>query len=216
MKRPLFAGLERADSVALDPHKWLYTPVDCGCLLLRDPAQARAAWTATEGADYIKIFEQADAETFAFFDYGPELSRRFRALKLWLLLRYYGVPRLAAAIADDCALAAYMAEQIAAATHFELSAPVELSICCFRYVPPETRRALAGAAAHERARIEVELNELNERIVSAVQRGGRAYVSNAVLRGRFYIRACVVNFRTTRRDIDQTLDIIRAAAQACA
>jgi len=212
-KRALFNGLERADSVALDPHKWLYTPVDCGCLLLREPARARAAWALDAGADYIKIFEQTDEESFAFFDYGIELSRRFRALKLWLLLRYYGVPRIAAAIADDCALAAYMAEQIEACEDFELLAPVELSICCFRYVPPDVRRALIEADDATRARIGTELNELNERIVHAVQRGGRAYISNAVLRGRFALRACIVNFRTTRRDIDLTLDIIRDAAR---
>ncbi|HEX8178140.1 MAG TPA: pyridoxal-dependent decarboxylase [Pyrinomonadaceae bacterium] len=213
-KRPLFAGLERADSVALDPHKWLYTPVDCGCLLLREPQRARAAWTAeVAGADYIKIFEQAADETFAFFDYGIELSRRFRALKLWLLLRYYGVARLAAAIADDSALAAYMAEQITRAADFELLAPVELSICCFRYVPEELRRARDAADGERRAQIEAELNRLNEQIVYAVQRGGRAYISNAVLRGHFALRACIVNFRTTRRDIDLTLDIIRDAAR---
>ncbi len=214
-KRSLFAGLEHADSVALDPHKWLYTPVDCGCLLLREPALARAAWTAVAGADYIKIFEQTAAESFAFFDYGVELSRRFRALKLWLLLRYYGVPRIAAAIADDNALAAYMAQQIDGAADFELLAPVELSICCFRYVPAAVRRALAKADTDTRARLEAELNELNERIVPAVQRGGQAYISNATLRGRFALRACIVNFRTTRHDIDLTLDIIRAAARTC-
>jgi len=124
------------------------------------------------------------------------------------------VPRLAAAIADDCALAAYMAERVAAAEDFELLAPVELSICCFRYVPPRMRHALAEADAAECRRVEAELNDLNERIVSAVQRGGRAYLSNAVLRGRFALRACVVNFRTTRRDIDATLDIVRDAAHA--
>ena len=212
-KRSLFAGLARADSVTLDPHKWLYTPLDCGCLLLREPQLARAAWTQIEGAEYIRIFEESDDESFAFFDYGTELSRRFRALKLWLLLRYYGVPRLAAAIAEDNALAAYMAEQIERADDFELLAPVELSICCFRYVPVQMARALTQADAATRARLEGELNHLNERIVHAVQRGGRAYISNAILRGRFALRACIINFRTTRGDIDLTLDIIREAAQ---
>ena len=212
-KRPLFTGLARADSVTLDPHKWLYTPLDCGCLLLREPQLARAAWTQIEGAEYIKIFEQSDDESFAFFDYGTELSRRFRALKLWLLLRYYGVPRLAAAIAEDNALAAYMAEQLERADDFELLAPVQLSICCFRYLPVQARRALTQADEATRARMEGELNQLNERIVRAVQRGGRAYISNAILRGRFALRACIINFRTTRRDIDLTLDIIREAAQ---
>src|SRR5438045_579027 len=140
------------------------------------------AWTTDAGADYIKIFEQTDEESFAFFDYGIELSRRFRALKLWLLLRYYGVPRIAAAIADDCALAQYMAERIEAAEDFELLAPVELSVCCFRYVPLDVRRARLSADDAERSRIEIALNELNERITHAVQRGGRGYSSNRVLR----------------------------------
>jgi aromatic-L-amino-acid decarboxylase len=214
-KRPLFDGLAEADSVTLDPHKWLYTPIDCGCLLLREPQHARAAWTQVEGADYIKILEQSDEESFAFFDYGIELSRRFRALKLWLLLRYYGVRRLSAAIAEDIALAAYMAERVEAAEDFELLAPVELSICCFRYVPAEIRRALVTAGADGRRQMEHELNKLTERIVHAVQRGGRAYISNAILRGRFALRACIINFRTTRHDIDLTLQVIREAAQAC-
>ncbi|MCA1566598.1 MAG: aminotransferase class V-fold PLP-dependent enzyme [Acidobacteria bacterium] len=211
-KRTLFAGLTEADSVALDPHKWLYTPVDCGCLLFRDAAQVRAAWAGSE-ADYIKIFEETEEESFAFFDYGVELSRRFRALKIWLLLRYYGARAIAAAITEDNELAAYFGACVEAAEDFELLAPVELSICCFRYVPPGARLRLASAGEAERARIEGELDELNGRILRAVQRGGRAYVSNASLRGRFALRACIVNFRTTRRDIEATFDIIRDAAR---
>ncbi|HZH29457.1 MAG TPA: aminotransferase class V-fold PLP-dependent enzyme [Pyrinomonadaceae bacterium] len=211
-KRALFVGIDAADSLALDPHKWLYTPVDCGCLLFRDAARVRAAWAGSE-ADYIKIFEETEAESFAFFDYGVELSRRFRALKIWMLLRYYGARRIAAAISEDNALAAYFGAQVVASEDFELLAPVELSICCFRYVPPEVRRQIAGADAALRARLEAEVDELNGRILLAVQRGGRAYVSNASLRGRFALRACIVNFRTTRPDIDATLDIVRAAAR---
>ena len=211
-KRMLFAGIEEADSVALDPHKWLYAPVDCGCLLFRDPQRAHAAWTGSE-ADYIKIFAETEMESFAFFDYGMELSRRFRALKIWMMLRYYGAARVAAAISEDNRLASYFAAAIEAAEDFELLAPVELSICCFRYVPPDWKNAWAQGGEDERARLERELNQLNERIMRAVQRGGRAYVSNANLRGRFALRACIVNFRTTRRDVDATLEIIRAAAR---
>ena len=214
-KRPLFTGLNRADSVTLDPHKWLYTPIDCGCLLLRESQRARTAWSEIEGADYIKILEESGDESFAFFEYGPELSRRFRALKLWMLLRYYGLPRLAAAIAEDCALAAYMAEKIKQAEDFELLAPVELSVCCFRYLPNGAARDLTNADEKTQVKVEAELNKLNERIVHAVQHGGRAYISNAILRGRFALRACIINFRTTRHDIDLTLDIIREAARAC-
>jgi len=196
-KRPLFHGLARADSVSLDPHKWLYVPLDSGCLLFRDEATARAAFSFDE-ADYIKIHEQDEQESFAFWNYGPELSRRFRALKIWATLRYYGMRRIAAAISEDIALANYLGQCVERADDFELLAPVELSICCFRYVP---------AALHSQP--DSELDELNSRIMNTIQRGGRAYVSSATLNGRFALRACITNFRTTRADIDATLEIIR-------
>ena len=198
-KRSLFEGLTRADSVSLDPHKWLYVPLDSGCLLFRDEATARAAFSFDE-ADYIKVHEQDEQESFAFWNYGPELSRRFRALKIWVTLRYYGSRRIAAAISEDMALAAYMAECVEKAEDFELLAPVELSICCFRYVPPSLR-----------SRADSELDELNSRIMNLIQRAGRAYVSNATLNGKFALRACITNFRTTRADIKATLEIIREA-----
>jgi len=198
-KTELFAGLERADSVSLDPHKWLFVPVDAGCLLFRDPAAASAAFS-TEDADYIKVHGLAEDAAFAYWDYGVELSRRFRALKVWLTLGYYGVRRLAEAISDDNSLAAYLGELVTQADDFELSAPVELSICCFRYVPPE----LAGD--------DDELNKLNEQIMAGVQKGGRAYLSNATVNGKFALRACITNFRTTKADIEQTVQVVRDAA----
>ena len=195
-KKHLFGGLERADSVSLDPHKWLYVPVDAGCLLLRDSLAASAAFS-TEDADYIKTHGYSDEEAFAFWDYGVELSRRFRALKVWLTLQYYGTRRIAEAISDDISLAAYLGEVVSKADDFELLTPVELSICCFRYVPPGAR--------------EEELDRLNERIMERVQKGGRAYISNATVNGRFALRACITNFRTTKSDIEETVDAIRAA-----
>jgi len=211
-KRGLFQGLKRADSVALDPHKWLYAPIDCGCLLLRDRAQARHAFAASE-ADYIKVHEEGDEESFAFWDYGVELSRRFRALKIWLMLRYYGTRRVSEAIAHDCALAQYLAELVDAAEDFELLAPVDLSICCFRYLPRRMREKLQSAIqGDERTRINAELDEINAALMHSVQRGGRAYLSNVTLRGCYGLRACITNFRTTRDDIRQTLEIVRDAA----
>ena len=211
-KRPLFRGLERADSVSLDPHKWLYVPIDSGCLLFRDEAQARAAFSF-DSADYIKVHEQNADEAFAFWNYGPELSRRFRALKIWLTLRYYGVRRIAAAISEDNALAAYLGKQVEAAPDFELLAAPELSICCFRYVPPSLQDRLRMRQT-DAAAIDAELDQLNTNIMNVVQRGGRAYFSSATIRGKFALRACITNFRTTRADIDQTLEIIRDAARA--
>ena len=198
-KSAQFAGLERADSVSLDPHKWLYVPVDAGCLLFRDAAAAVAAFS-TEEADYIKVHGLTEDAAFAYWDYGVELSRRFRALKVWLTLGYYGARRLAAAIEEDISLAAYLGEMVSQAEDFELLAPVELSICCFRYVP---RRQLN----------EEEVNRLNERIMAAVQQGGRAYLSNATVNGKFALRACITNFRTTKADVEQTLEVVRDAAK---
>jgi glutamate/tyrosine decarboxylase-like PLP-dependent enzyme len=209
-KRALFKGIEEADSISLDPHKWLYTPLGAGCLLFREPGRARAAYAATEEG-YIKVFEREEAEAFAFWNYGTELSRPFRALKVWATLSFYGARRVGAAIEEDCATAAYMAERVRAADDFELLAPVTLGICCFRYVPADARLELEDEGKREE--LNARLDNLNERVMHRVQRGGEAYVSNAVLRGRFALRASVTNYRTTRRDIDLTLDSIRRAAR---
>jgi glutamate/tyrosine decarboxylase-like PLP-dependent enzyme len=211
-KKAHFAGLERADSVSLDPHKWLYVPVDAGCLLFRDEAAARATFSAAD-ADYIKVHGHTNDEAFAFWDYGVELSRRFRALKIWLTLRYYGVRRIAEAISEDNSLAEYLAAVVQKAEDLELLAPVELSICCFRYVPADLQARLQTAAEAERTAINHELDRLNESVMSAVQGGGKAYLSNATIHGRFALRVCITNFRTTRADIDQTVEIVRAAAR---
>ncbi|MBV9924381.1 MAG: aminotransferase class V-fold PLP-dependent enzyme [Acidobacteria bacterium] len=205
-KRALFDGIEEADSVSLDPHKWLYTPLGCGCLLFREPERARAAFAGTEEG-YIKVFEREEAEAFAFWDYGTELSRPFRALKVWATLSYYGAERIAAAIEGDCRVAEYMAERVGASADFELLAPVTLGICCFRYVPEAARRELEDEGRREETN--ARLDNLNERVMQRVQRGGEAYVSNAVLRGRFALRASITNYRTTRKDIDTTLEVIR-------
>lgn len=199
-KKHLFRGLERADSVSLDPHKWLYVPVDAGCLLFRDPKPVKTTFS-TEDADYIKVHGHSDDEAFAYWDYGVELSRRFRALKVWLTLSYYGVRRIAQAVSDDIALAAYMGELVFGAEDFELLAPVELSICCFRYIPAGWKTS------------DPRLDRLNERIMSRVQTSGRAYLSNATINGRFALRACITNFRTTKSDIELMLDAIREAAR---
>lgn len=199
-KKDLFAGLERADSVSLDPHKWLYVPVDAGCLLFRDSVTAATPFS-TEDADYIKLHGHADDAAFAYWDYGVELSRRFRALKVWLTLGYYGARRLAEAVSKDISLATYLGELVSKANDFELLAPVELSICCFRYVPQKLRGN------------DDELNRLNEQIMAAVQKGGRAYLSNATVKGKFALRACITNFRTTKADIEQTIEVVRDAAR---
>jgi aromatic-L-amino-acid/L-tryptophan decarboxylase len=192
--RPLFAGIELADSLALDPHKWLYVPIDCGALLVRDPAAAAKAFGGGAG-DYVRVLAGEETESFAFWEHGLELSRRFRALKIWMTLRYYGARQIAATIAEDIAVAAYLADVVRAADDLELLAGPGLSICCFRHVP-------AGMG-------DVELDRHNERLLEALQRDGHVYLSNATVDGRLALRACITNFRTTRGDVDRTVKTVR-------
>lgn len=203
--RPLFAGLQDADSIALDPHKWLYLPADCGCLIYRDAAAARPAFSLD--ADYTRVMEREPDEAFAFWDYGPELSRRFRALKVWMVLAHAGARVLGEAIEANLECARHLARTVEASADFELLAPVELSIFCFRYVP-KALRSSTRSEAQERA-----LDQLNERVLLAVQQGGRSYLSNASVHGRFALRGCVLNYRTTRADMETLLDDVRLAAQ---
>jgi glutamate/tyrosine decarboxylase-like PLP-dependent enzyme len=191
----LLAGLEAADSVTLDPHKWLYAPLDVGCVLFRD-ARAPLASFSNRG-DYAAVFEAGERESYAFFDHGPELSRRFRALKVWLILKYHGAERIGRRIAEEMDLARYLANRLQNEDETELLAPVETSIVCFRYVPMHMR---FGAGLDDAA-----VDALNQDLLLAMQRAGKVYLSNARLRGRFALRACLINFRTTRADIEATV-----------
>ena len=193
--RHLFEGIGEADSVALDPHKWLYLPMGCGCVLYRDPAAARAAFS--ENAEYTRVMGLEQDEAFVFWDYGPELSRPFRSLDLWLLVKSVGARALGEAIQENIACAKYFEELVRDADDFEMLAPVELSIFCFRYRP----RGFTG-----------DLDALNERVMLALQRGGSSYVSNARIGGKFALRGCVLNYRTTRRDMEILLDDVRRSA----
>jgi glutamate/tyrosine decarboxylase-like PLP-dependent enzyme len=199
--RKLFAGIERADSIALDPHKWLYLPVDVGCVIYRAPEIARTAFA--HEAEYTRIIgEQAD-DAFAFWDYGPELSRRFRALKVWMLLKGVGLGALGEAIESNLACARHLESMVRASDDFEMAAPVELSIFCFRYVPVRLRNESSQA-----------IDAFNERLLVALQRDGSSYLSNATLSGRFALRGCVLNYRTTLRDMEILLDDLRRVARS--
>ena len=187
-----FAGMELADSVSLDPHKWLYQPLDCGCLLFRDSAQARHTFSFT--GDYAKSLQEDPLEDFAFFDESLELSRRFRALKLWLSLRYHGLASFRQQIENDLDCAERLASLVDADPEIELLVPVTLSAVCFHYVPS------AGSLNA------TQLDDLNLRILRDVQRRGRVYVSNATIHGKFALRACIVNHRTTAAGVEAVID----------
>jgi aromatic-L-amino-acid/L-tryptophan decarboxylase len=196
-QRERFRGMERADSLAIDAHKWLYVPVDCSALLVHDVAATARASRGTAG-EYVRVLDADDDEAFAFWDHGLELSRRFRALELWMTLRFYGARRLVEAIEHDIAMATHLAALVQQSSDFELLSPPSLSICTFRHVP---------VGMHED-----QLDAHNEELLAAAQRDGRVYVSNAAIGGRFALRACVTNFRTTTADIERTIDVLRDVA----
>jgi glutamate/tyrosine decarboxylase-like PLP-dependent enzyme len=178
-----FSGLSRADSLSLDPHKWLYQPTGCGCLLYRDRNAARKAFA--HSGEYAKTLSEDPVEGFSFFEESIELSRPFRALNLWLSLRYHGLHAFQESIREDLQLAQRLAEQIDAELRLERLAPVALSAVCFRY--------LGGGNG--------DMNSLNRAILTNVVKRGRVYISNALIHDQFALRACVVNHRSTEADV---------------
>ena len=187
-------GLALADSVAVDPHKWLYAPLEAGCALVRS-RQALADTFSYHPAYY--RFDASDATNF--HELGPQNSRGFRALKVWLALRQAGRRGYERMIADDIALARALHGFVAANEELE-AFTLGLSIATFRFVPkgfvPRTEED------------EIYLNALNTELLTRLQASGEAYLSNAVVSGKFLLRACVVNFRTTLADVEAIPEIV--------
>ena len=185
---PDLRGLSEADSVAVDPHKWLYAPLEAGCALVRDPERLRAAFS------YHPPYYHFEEETLNFVDYGPQNSRSFRALKVWLALRQAGAAGYRQMIGDDMRLSRVMAEAVEAEPELELVTQA-LSIATFRFVPADLRARAAEPRVLE------YLNDLNQRLLAGSQQGGETFVSNAVIDGRYVLRACIVNFHTEIADV---------------
>jgi len=192
------APLHKVDSLSLDPHKWLFVPVDTGCVLVRDASALRRAFAYT--ADYVNVVASPDMSDYAFWDYGPELTRRFRALKIWMTLKTYGLRAIGAAIERDIMLARRLAALVERSEDFELLAPVPLSIVCFRHT---------GAGRNVQP---ASLNAFNRELMLRVQREGHTYLSNAMIDERFALRACIVNHRTREEDLTALLEELRRCA----
>jgi glutamate/tyrosine decarboxylase-like PLP-dependent enzyme len=189
-----FVGMSRADSISLDAHKWLYQPLDCSVLLYRDAEIARRTFAFS--AEYVKTVSDDPVEGFAFFEQTIELSRRFRALKLWLSLRYHGLGAFRAAIAENLAQARLLADLVDAEPSLELLAPVELSAVCFRWTEAEIDT----------------LNDRNEAILDDVNQTGHVWLSNASVRGSVGLRVCITNHRTTEQDVHRIVEEVLASA----
>jgi aromatic-L-amino-acid/L-tryptophan decarboxylase len=191
--RPQLAGIERADSIAFDPHKWLYIAQSAGGVLVRDLQHLADAYQVH--AAYVWQDRERTGAGISLGELGPQYSRGFQALKVWLSLLAHGSAAYARRISHDAELARYMAARVEERPELELAAPVGLSICCFAYVP-------GRPAPMEYA------SRLNERIMTELQLDGRVYISNAILGDRFVLRACFVNHRTEADDVDTVLDVV--------
>ncbi|MES1259798.1 MAG: pyridoxal-dependent decarboxylase [Gemmatimonadota bacterium] len=194
--RPLFQGIERADSVALDPHKWLYTPHSGGMIVVRNMQMLADAFAIDPS--YVHDDKSVTGRGPDLFTLGPQFSRGFHALKIWVSLLAHGWSAYQRRIAHDVALARYLHDRVATHAELEVIGPApKLSIACFRYVPRELRYDPAAGAY---------LNRLNEQLMIELQVDGSVFPSNVVLDGKFALRACIVNFRTEAGDVDRLLD----------
>jgi len=186
-QKALVRGMERADSLAFDLHKWMYVPYEVGCALVRWPEQHRATFVSP--ADYLAHLGRGlPAGPIWFSEYGVQLSRGFRALKVWMSLKEHGVAKYGRLVEQNCEQAKYLEALVEKEPDLELMAPVSLNIVCFRYAPRGVEDAKADA--------------VNEEILYGLQESGTAVPSSTLLRGRFALRVCICNHRTRREDLD--------------
>lgn len=188
--RPLFKGIEQADSMVLNPHKWLFTPFDLSILYTRRPEILRRSLTLSEVPSYLRVAQADRALNFA--DYTLPLGRRFRSLKLWFVLRYYGREGIRRVLREHIRLAQTLAGWIREDPHFELSAPVPFSLVCFRF---------KGS------------NEENRALFDRINASGTAFLSSAELHGKFVLRWAIGNMGTTERDIRETWEMVKVLAK---
>jgi aromatic-L-amino-acid/L-tryptophan decarboxylase len=195
---PRYAGLDRADSLVLDPHKWLSVPVECGAVFVRDGRLLRDTFSLVP--PYLRTEEGKGFGGAPWLsEYGFQQTRGFRALKLWMVLQHLGRRGIARQVTRHVALARRLAAAVDAAPELERLAPVELSIVCFRYVPASQRGDDAA------------LDALNKRVMEHLQTDGEVFVTNTTVRGRFALRACVLHYATVEADIDALVAAVRRA-----
>ena len=193
-------AIAMADSIAVDPHKWLYAPVEAGCAMVRRRDDLLRAFS------YHPSYYHFDHSVTNYFDYGPQNSRGVRALKVWLALRQVGASGYLQMIAEDMQLSRHLFALVQQHAEFEAMTQ-HLSIATFRYVPRDLQ------AASRTAETESYLQKLNEDLLTRIERSGEAFLSHAMVDGRFALRACIVNFRTSRADIEALLPLIARHGQ---
>ncbi len=191
--RWVLAGAENADSIVVNPHKWLFVPMDCSALYVRDPESLRRAFSLVP--EFLRTPEESVRN---YMDYGLQLGRRFRALKLWFVLRYFGAEGLRERLREHVALAQEFAGWVNAEPDWEVLAPHPFSVVCFRYAP--------------RGCTEQDLNAVNSGIMDAVNATGEVFLSHTKLEERFALRLAIGNLRTTRDDVAAAWELLRGMA----
>ncbi|MFT4664146.1 MAG: aromatic-L-amino-acid decarboxylase [Gammaproteobacteria bacterium] len=198
--RPLFKGIEHADSITFDPHKWLYMPQSASCVLFRNMNQPEAAFVIDD--DYVYEDKEATKSGIDFSDFGPQWSRGFAALKIWFSLLAHGKEAFSKRISHDIKLVNYFAKMVQKHDKFELMTKPSLSICTFRYKPKEIPDF---SSLEEKANY---LDEINKDVLLAIQLDGKFFPSSASLNGQFVLRICIVNYRTEANHLIDLLDLL--------
>jgi aromatic-L-amino-acid decarboxylase len=196
--------MERADSIVVNPHKWLFTPVDCSVLFVRDLALLKSAFSLVP--EYLRT---AETGVTNLMDLGVQLGRRFRSLKLWMVIRAFGVEGLRERIREHCAMARWLAGAVEATPGFELVAPVPFSTVCFRACLEGGGEEPADPA--DRAN-PADIDRFNEKLLAAINAAGPFLLSHTVLQGRYTVRVAIGNLRTTRADVEELWALVRASA----
>ena len=191
------SGIERADSITLDPHKWLYVPFECGCLMAKNPRKLFDTYSIFP--EYLKDV-RAKGEEINFADYGEQLTRYNRAIKVWVSVNYFGLDAIRSAIQKCMDLAKRAESLVNRSATLEVLSPAELGIFCFRARP-------AGVSDAK------ELDELNERILNAVVAEGKYFISSTRLNGAYSLRICVLGYRTNESDIDGLMESVERLAK---
>jgi aromatic-L-amino-acid decarboxylase len=199
-KRWALAGCERADSIVMNPHKWLFVPIDCSAFYCRHPDVMKQAFSLVP--EYLRTPEEDHVRNF--MDYGIQLGRRFRALKLWMVMRAFGTEGLRQHLRAHIALAESFRGWIEASPDFELLAPVPFSVVCFRHRPP---------GLLDNGETEAYLNQLNERLLESVNATGEVFLSHTQLNGRFTLRLAIGNLRTTEAHVRRAWELLQQHAQ---
>jgi aromatic-L-amino-acid decarboxylase len=210
-KRSLYKGLEEADSITLDPHKWLFIPYECGCVLAREPEKLRRAFSIT--APYLRGMLPTAYTGLDFLEYGPQMSRGFNALKVWMTLKHYGVQGYRQLLSQSIRCAEHLDQLVRASPDFEALHKPNLFIYSFRYAPQHYRE-ISSRSSEARDAINAHLDKLNQQMADQIQASGAAFIMTSKVHGHTVLRMSICSHRTTLNDIETVFEKVKQLGEA--